>query len=556
MAALFYSDHTMKVYLLFCLILLVACNKSKSPAPQPAPPKRPLVQSVELDGAALTSVRYNVPTKPVLKITFSERMDISTAPAGIVLKENAGNTVPLTFSSENDQKTIIAKPSGDLNSLTKFNLQVNSEMKSTEKVAFSGTAVSTFITRIDSTDKFARISDEELLTKIQQQTFKYFWDFGHPVSGMTRERNTSAETVTTGGTGFGIMSIIVAVYRGFITRQQGLERIAKITTFLKEKCETYHGAFAHWINGSTGATVPFSAKDNGGDLVETSFLMQGLLTARQFFSSADAAETKLRNDINELWHGVEWDWYTQGQDVLYWHWSKNYQFEIGLKIKGWNESLITYVLAASSPGHSITRDVYDKGWAGNGSMKNGNTYYNVQLPLGPSLGGPLFFAHYSFLGLNPNGLDDAYANYFEQNKAHSLINYNYCKDNPKGFFGYSKDVWGLTASDDNQSGYKAHSPTNDDGVISPTAAVSSLPYTPEESMGAIRFFYYKLGDKLFKEYGFIDAFNLNDLWYSNSFLAIDQGPQIVMIENYRSGLLWDLFMSCPEVQSGLGKLGF
>ena len=189
-------------------------------------------------------------------------------------------------------------------------------------------------------------------------------------------------------------------------------------------------------------------------------------------------------------------------------------------------------------------------------MKNGNTYYGVQLPLGPDLGGPLFFAHYSFLGINPHELSDAYANYFAQNTAHSLINFNYCVANPRHFNEYSSQCWGLTASDDNLTFYSAHSPTNDDGVISPTAAISSLPYTPEQSMNALRFFYYKLGDKLFKDYGFIDAFNLSDYWFADSFLAIDQGPQIVMIENYRSGLLWNLFMKAPEIQRGMKKMGF
>ncbi|HEX7458413.1 MAG TPA: glucoamylase family protein, partial [Ginsengibacter sp.] len=163
---------------------------------------------------------------------------------------------------------------------------------------------------------------------------------------------------------------------------------------------------------------------------------------------------------------------------------------------------------------------------------------------------------YSFLGINPHDLTDAYANYFTQNTNHSLINYNYCVANPNNFYGYSSTDWGLTASDDDISGYNAHAPDNDDGVITPSAAISSLPYTPTQSMNALKFFYYTLGDKLWKQYGFVDAFNLKDLWFADSFLAIDQGPQIVMIENYRSGLLWNLFMSCPEVKRGMKQLGF
>lgn len=404
-------------------------------------------------------------------------------------------------------------------------------------------------------DKFPRISDEELLTLVQKQTFKYFYDFGHPVSGMARERNSSGNTVTSGGSGFGIMALITGVHRNFITRAEGLARMQKIVGFLKT-ADRFHGAYPHWIDGNTGKVIPFSAKDNGGDLVETSFLMQGLITARQYFSNADAAETSLRNDITALYNGVEWDWFRKDNgDVLYWHWSPDNNWEVNLPLRGWNEGLITYVLAAAAPTHSIPKSVYDEGWARNGTMKNGNTYYGVQLPLGPANGGPLFFSHYSFLGINPIGLTDAYANYETQNRAHTLINYNYCVANPKGYTGYGADCWGLTASDI-PNGYTANSPTNDRGVITPTAALSSFPYTPDKSMQALHFFYYKLGDKLFKDYGFVDAFSLQEKWFASSTLAIDQGPIIVMIENHRSKLLWNLFMSAPEVKQGLLKLGF
>jgi hypothetical protein len=214
-------------------------------------------------------------------------------------------------------------------------------------------------------------------------------------------------------------------------------------------------------------------------------------------------------------------------------------------------------MAASSTTHSIPVSVYTNGWAGNGSngFINGNTYYGYKLPLGPPNGGPLFFSHYSFLGVNPNGLSDAYANYATQTKNHTLINYSYCVANPNNNYGYSNLCWGLTASDIS-NGYSASSPINDVGVIAPTAALSSMPYTPTESMKTLKFFYYTLGDKIFKDYGFVDAFSLKDLWYAPSYLAIDQGPIIVMIENYRSGLLWNLFTSCPEVKAGMKKLNF
>jgi hypothetical protein len=279
--------------------------------------------------------------------------------------------------------------------------------------------------------------------------------------------------------------------------------------------------------------------------------MQGLLTARQYFDGNTQAEITLRQKINTLWNGVEWNWFTQNtSNGLYWHWSPTDAWAMNMKISGWNEALITYVLAASSEKYAISKDVYQNGWTRNGAFKNGNSFFGVKLPLGKIW--VLFFTHYSFLGLNPKLLTDQYTNYFDQNKAHAQINYLYCKANPKQYAFYGENCWGLTASD-NENGYSAHAPDNDLGVISPTAALSSFPYTPTESMQALQFFYYKLGDKIWKEYGFVDAFNLNKFWYADSFLAIDH-PIIVMIENHRSGLLWNLFMSCPEVKNGLKKL--
>ncbi|CAN5257495.1 hypothetical protein BH20BAC1_BH20BAC1_21100 [soil metagenome] len=550
-----------KLLSVLILYLITSCSKKSSDTnpspPPPTPPASFTSTSITINDRQVASGSYNINNESIIKFLFSAPVDKNTANSNFSFRENGGASVPFNVSYERNDSAIVIQSTADLKFLTKYSIAVSTGLKSKAGRSLQSASSTNFITQIDSTDKFPRISDDALLDLVQQQTFKYFWDFGHPVSGMARERNTSGDVVTTGGTGFGVMSMLAAINRGFISKADGFQRISTIADFLKTKCTRYHGAFAHWVDGSTGATVPFSNADNGGDLVETSLLMQGLLCARQYFSGSAANEVSLRATINELWNGVEWNWYRQGgQNVLYWHWSPDFNFQINQKITGWNEALIVYVLAASSNTDSIPATAYHEGWASNGGMKNGASYYGIQLPLGPSLGGPLFFAHYSFLGIKPADLSDNYAAYNTQNVNHSLINFNYCVDNPKNFYGYSKLCWGLTASDDNQSGYKAHSPTNDDGVITPTAAISSLPYTPAESMDAIKFFYYTLGDKLWKQYGFTDAFNLNDLWFADSFLAIDQGPEIVMIENYRSGLLWDLFMSCPEIKRGMKQLGF
>ncbi|MFL5810359.1 MAG: glucoamylase family protein [Flavisolibacter sp.] len=404
------------------------------------------------------------------------------------------------------------------------------------------------------------LSDTALLELTQKQTFKYFWDFAHPVSGMARERSNVAydygdEVVTTGGTGFGVMSIIVAAERGWITRDTAAKQLLKMVRFLS-KADSYHGVFPHWLNGSTGKTIPFSRKDDGADLVETSYLFQGLLCARQYFNGQDRTESDLRNRINWLWNDVEWNWFTKGgEDVLYWHWSPNNGWAMNFPVRGFNECLIMYVLAASGERYPVTDAVYHRGWAQSNFFKNGKKFYGITLPLGFDYGGPLFFSQYSFLGLNPKGLKDRYADYWQQNQNHTLINRAYCLDNPKKWKGYGENCWGLTASD-SYVGYAAHSPTEDLGVISPTAALSAFPYTPTESMKVLKHFYNDLGDKIWGNYGFVDGFSESKNWYAKSYLAIDQGPIVVMIENYRSGLLWKLFMSCPEIQKGLKKLDF
>ena len=406
----------------------------------------------------------------------------------------------------------------------------------------------------------ANLTDSALLDIVQQQTFKYFWDFAHPVSGMARERSNIAynygeEVVTTGGTGFGIMATIVATQRKWIGRDTAAKQLLKLVNFLS-KADSYHGVFAHWLNGATGKTIPFSRKDDGADLVETAYLFQGLLCARQYFTGSNNVESELRGKINWLWNDIEWNWFTKGgEEVLYWHWSPNNGWAMNFPVRGYNECLIMYVLAASAEHYPVSAAVYHRGWAQSNFFNNGKKFYNFKLPLGFDYGGPLFFSQYSFLGLNPNGLKDEYADYWEQNTNHTLINHAYCVDNPKDFKGYGESCWGLTASD-TYNGYNAFSPTNDEGTITPTAALSAFPYTPEYSMKALKHFYYDLGDKIWGKYGFADAFNETKNWYAQSNLAIDEGPIVVMIENYRSGLLWNLFMGCPEIKGGLKKLGF
>ncbi len=430
------------------------------------------------------------------------------------------------------------------------------------------------------------LSDEQLLDSIQYYTFQYFWDGAEPNSGMARERfhvdgkypQNDKQIVTSGGSGFGIMAIIVGIERGFISRTEGIERLEKILDFL-EKADRFHGVCPHWWNGETGEVKPFSQKDNGGDLVETSYLAQGLFTVKQYLNVEIEQENTLKMRIENYIDQIEWNWYESDSNVLIWHWSPEYEWEMSHEIKGYNECLITYILAALPSAYSIHPDTYHQGWARSGAIKGNNEKYGLTLDMNHNgseeFGGPLFWAHYSFLGLDPRNLKDTYSDYWQHNINHVLIDYKYCVENPGGFKGYGENCWGLTASysvnrktlegdeehkieiaNSSSAGYSAHSPARDIGVISPTAALSSFPYTPEESMKAARYFYEVLGGKLMGPYGFYDAFSEEYDWFPQKYLAIDQGPIVLMIENYRSGLLWELFMSNPEVKEGLKLLGF
>lgn len=536
------------------LFFIIACNNKDENIYTPLPLMFDYV-SGSINEQSVGNTALHVSLKPSVKIIFSEAVATATVKTGILLKQG-NNTVDYTFSLENNGKTVLLVPAANLAPLNNYSISISTDLRSAAQATLRLAQTINFATGIDSSKKFPTLTNEELLTKVQQQTFKYFWDFAHPVSGLARERNTSGDIVTTGGSGFGIMAIPVAVERGFISKAQGLQRLTLIVDFLKNKAVKVKGAFPHWLNGSTGAIVPFSSNDNGADLVETSLLMMGLLTARQYFNGATADEIALRNNITTLYNNVQWSWFRKNNEkLLYWHYSEDKQWVINLPIRGWNECLITYVLAASSTTYPISDSVYQQGWKSSSSYINGNSYFNLQLPLGPQMGGPLFMSQYSFLGINPIGLKEGGVDFEKQAQNHALINYAYCKSNPKNYYGYSDSVWGLTASDI-PGGYTASSPTNDVAVIAPTAALSSFPFTPVQSMAALNFFYYVLGDKLWKEYGFIDAFSLEKKWFADSHIAIDQGPIIIMIENYRTGLLWNLFTSTPEVKNGMKSLAF
>lgn len=506
------------------------------------------INSRELESQKiLRDVTYNTFS---LELTFSEAISDQNIESIIRITP----VIETEYSVSNDSRTVTLTSLEELDYYRHYYINISSDLAFENGFDFESFN-RRFQTGLNPERKFPEIPDVQLLNKIQEATFKYFWDFAHPVSGLARERNTSGDTVTIGGSGFGLKAILVGIHRGFISKSEGIQRLHTIVDFLAS-ADRFHGVWPHWMHGATGRTIPFSEFDDGGDLVETAFMAQGLITVREFLNDDVQQEAELINNINGLLDTIEWDWYTRdGQDVLYWHWSENHGWQMNMPIRGYNEALIVYLLAASSKNHSIEPDAYHQGWARSGNIINGQSFYGITLPVGYNYGGPLFFAHYSFLGLDPRNLSDRYASYWQQSVNHTMINREHSIVNPNNFIGYSSESWGLTASD-NFEGYLAHEPTRDNGTITPTAAISSIPYTPEKSMEAIRHFYYVLGDKLWGEYGFHDAFNPTEGWWADSYLAIDQGPIVIMIENHRTGLLWDLFMQAPEVQEALDSLDF
>ncbi len=397
---------------------------------------------------------------------------------------------------------------------------------------------------------------EAALTEVQQAGVRYFWDFGHPVSGLAREgSNRNPDLCAIGATGMGFFNLIVGVERGFVPRAEAVERLRATLVFLTEEAERFHGAFPHWINGTTGKTIPFSKYDDGADLVETAYLAQGLLALREYFDGIGPAEMRLRDLADRLWREIEWDWFARRTDrgpCLLWHWSPNHQWKKNLPIRGFNECHIVYLLALSSPTHAVEPEYYWEGWHNPGFGRK-REQFGIPLSLGRGVGPPLFWTHYSYLGLDPRVLSHDGRTYFEHFRDLCRVQVRYARSRSRDFKGYDA-LWGLTASL-GPDGYAAFAPgPRDNGTLAPTAALSSLPYAPKQSIACLRELQRNHREKLWGPYGFRDAFNLTRDWVAPGYLGIDVGPIAPMIENHRSGLCWRTFMKAPEIATGLKQL--
>jgi len=402
--------------------------------------------------------------------------------------------------------------------------------------------------------------DDALLEKIQRASFRYFWDFCEPNSKLPLEQSVFNTAIPAGASGYAVGTLPIAVERGWVTRQQAVERLLKILDFF-EHGERFHGVWPHWLHGRTRKVIPFSRYDDGADVVETALLVSGLLAAAEYFNQPTPEEKLAREKIKKLWEGVDWAFFTDGKKVLHWHWSPKHGFSKTFPVVGWNEGLILYILAAGSPTHPIKPEVYHEGWARNGHIKNRAPNppelekKGVRIPLGAPWGGPAFLVQYSFLFLDPRGLSDKYADYWQQAVNYTHANYLYCVEKADKSFRYGPTCWGLTASN-GPNGYHAFSPSDDDGTIAPTAAIGSMPFLPQHCLPAAKNFLTLQEGKLFEKNGFIASFNPKLDWYAKRSFALDHMVNVVMIENYRSGLPWTLLKKNKDVQVGLKKLGF
>ncbi|WP_082796093.1 glucoamylase family protein [Flammeovirga sp. SJP92] len=415
------------------------------------------------------------------------------------------------------------------------------------------------VTRLEKEeDRFQK--DRQIFEETHRASFDYFWELGHPVSGLTPRRSLKNKKyeIGIGASGFGIQAIIVGAHRGWVTREQVLNRMLKMTDFLENKAVRFHGVYPHLIHGKTGQLIHFGGQD-GADIQETSNLMMGLLMARAYFDQDTPKEIQLREEITKLWEAVDYTMH-EHQNALWWNHSYQQKENKGLKLlmKGYTESMTSYVLALGHPSKGIKKSSY-RGYVEGKNFVNGKEYYGYTLDVGKPKGGPLYLAQTPFLALDPRDMEDQYTYYWKRSINHSLINWTYCSKFAPKEFQYNKEDWGLTASQtpSEDGGYNnmAGPGPKDKGVIAPSAALGVFPYVPYQSMLALRNFYENHKEGLWGEYGFKDAYSKKRDWYSDRYLGLDQGRTVIMMENYRSGLFWELSKKVPELQVALGKMG-
>jgi hypothetical protein len=414
---------------------------------------------------------------------------------------------------------------------------------------------------------------DKLMNDEQEAAVRFYVDEALPASGLSPEgRPGWGPTITAiGASGMGIENIIVGVERGFIPRQEGLDLILRQLRFLDTKAEKQKGAFGHWMDDGSGEIKPFMNPGTSVDLVETAFLIEGVIIAREYFKGDTPEEKELREIANRLSANVEWDkfmaraekdpsnpkktnWvHETNAPVMIWHWHPVDGFS-DVPVKGFNEALMCYLLGIGSETHPINPQSYYEGWMDpQRGLGKAREDFGIKHSLGYGVGWPLFFAHYTFIGYDPKQVSYDGKSYFDHFVDACRIQQLYAKSRAGEFKGFDT-LWGQAASL-YPKGYRPNEPgPRDDGTIASTAALSSMPYLPEAVIPCMESMYLNYGDRLWGPYGFYNAINPTQNWVGQKYIGIELGPIAPMIENYRSGLFWKLFMQSPEARRAAKKI--
>jgi hypothetical protein len=427
------------------------------------------------------------------------------------------------------------------------------------------------------------------LDTLELRTFRFFWNTTNPRNGLTPDRYPTPSFSSVAAVGFALTAYPVGVRRGYITRDQAAERTL---TTLRFFWRAPHGPAASGITGHQGFFYHFLDMQTGLrfqtvelSTIDTSLLLGGVLFAQSYFDGSDATETEIRALADSLYRRVDWRWAQARAPAVSMGWHPERGF-IDADWRGYNEAMILLVLALGSPTHPVAPDAWQL-WTSTYRWGTFHGHEHVGF-------GPLFGHQYSHVWIDFRGIRDDYMrgrgiDYFENSRRATLAQRAYAIENPLGWRDYGANVWGLTASD---GPIDATLPVNgtprrfwtyharaasftevrDDGTIVPTAAGGSIPFAPEIALPALLEMRRRYGDQLFGEYGFLDAFNptftFTDVtlqhgrvvpgvgWIDGDYLGIDQGPILLMLENYRSGFVWETMKRNPHIVRGLCRAGF
>ena len=406
------------------------------------------------------------------------------------------------------------------------------------------------------------LTDDQLLDSLQYYGFLFFWQEANPSNGLIKDRSTPTSPASIASVGFGLTAIGIAIDHGWITREAGRDRtLTTLRTFweMPQGSSTsgtigYKGWFYHFLDMNSATRQYTGSWQSELSSIDTGLLLAGILYAREYYTGADSIEASIRSLADSITARIDWLWMMDGGSSL----THGYTPEGGMlpyRWIGYSEAMILYLLGLGVPSNPVPPTAWTA-WTSGYSWQTHYGYSFVNFP-------PLFGHQYSHCWVDFRGIADTYMQgrgitYFENSQRATLANRAYCIQNPGGFAGYSSTIWGLTACD-GPAGYNARGAPpgqNDDGTIAPTAAGGSIPFTPTESVEALQAMYTTYGSQLWGPYGFGDAFNPGASWFGSEVIGIDQGPIVLMIENYRTGRVWETFMKNPAIAAGLAAASF